>query len=83
MLSTTKFNSLSLDEKISFLHYHGNRIATRTHEIHQIDLYELQRAYVEVWFIPGELDIQTIQVIEEQEIAPYLDQIDLYEMMTV
>ena len=81
MLSTTKFNSLSLDEKISLLHYHGHRLATRNYEIHQIDLYELQGTYIEVWFIPGELDIQTIKVVEEQDITPFLDQIDIDKLI--
>lgn len=73
-----EFNLLPLKEKAQFTWEHGTYLANRQEDDFRINLYHLDKFFVEVWYDPEEIRICKLRSFKSKKcLDPYLDRIDL------
>jgi hypothetical protein len=77
-LDNYEFNFLPKNDQVAHTWEHGNFLAARHETYFAINLYHVDKFFVEVWYIPEEVCINKIKSFKSRKcLEPYLDTISL------
>ena len=77
-ISETEFNSLNKESQFELLNNYGLFVGNRQYYNHRINLYSINKFFVEVHYSPEENEIDKIEIIErERVIKSYQNRITL------
>jgi hypothetical protein len=78
LITLYEYNQLSKDEQGTVLWSQGRFLVNRATTSHKINLYALDRFYVEVWLKDGGNEIDRIRSFSSSnQLEPYLSLIDI------
>jgi hypothetical protein len=78
------FDMIDSLEKIELLAEKGVLLSSRTDGCFQISLFQMDSFYVEIYYHISQLCIRLIRCFDEtSELNPYLDEIDISDLLTV
>ena len=73
-----EFNLLPLKEKAQYTWEHGTHLANRQEKSFAINLYHVDKFFVEVWYCPEEICINKIRSFKSRGcLEPYLELINV------
>ena len=77
-MNNYEFNLLPLKEKAQCTWEHGTYLANRIESHFAINLYHVDKFFVEVWYHPEEVRINQIRSFKSKTcLDPYIDKIDI------
>lgn len=77
-VSETEFNSLNKENQFELLNNYGLFAGNRQYYNHRVNLYSINKFFVEVQYIPQENKIDFIEVIESNSVIKlYSDRVNI------